>query len=200
MARLPTSCSILTAALYAICNAISFLKSKSGNYVIFSDSLSAIRSLQAINKNSHYLSHRIARMLAEGIPVRIIIEWVLGHEGIAGNEEADVLAKRALKLLVVTEIGLSTPDIKKILTRYYLEEWQSQWSRSVSSLRESKHSIGFAAYQAPPRRKQIAISRLKLRVTRLSHEHYFNNSEQKNAQIANALCLHSIYSSSVQST
>ena len=75
-------------------------------------------SLQAIKKNSHYLSHKIARMLAEGLAVRITIEWVLGQEGIAENEKADVLARRALELPVVTEIKLSVPDIKKVLNKY----------------------------------------------------------------------------------
>ena len=80
-----------------------------------------------------------------------MIKWGREHEGVAENEKADLLAKAAVQLLIITEIALSATDIKTLLFKHYNKEWQQQWSNSGSRLLDVKPSIGLSAYQGRPR-------------------------------------------------
>ena len=120
--RLPEGCSILTAELCAIYNAVSFLSSKTGCYIIFSDSLSATRSLQAISRSSHYLIQRIVRTLTAAHLCNVVIEWIPRHKGIAENKKTDLPAKVAEQILIISEIALSATDIKALICKHYNKE------------------------------------------------------------------------------
>ena len=57
--RLPSHSSVFTSELYAIYSALKFLEQRPGKYVIFSDSLAALRAIQAPRTNSNYLVYWI---------------------------------------------------------------------------------------------------------------------------------------------
>ncbi|GBO00674.1 hypothetical protein AVEN_93673-1 [Araneus ventricosus] len=65
------------------------------NYIIFSDSLSALESMTSLNRFSHPLSFNILelhdRLTTKGFT--ILFCWIPSHVGISGNELADNLAK-----------------------------------------------------------------------------------------------------------
>ena len=106
-----------------------------------------------------------------------MIEWVLGHKGVAGIEKADLLAKVAVQLPNIIETALSATDIKTLISRHYNKAWQQQWSNSGSRLLDVKQSIGFSAYQDLPRRQQVAMFRLRLGTCKLTHGYILRNSE-----------------------
>ena len=92
LSRLPESSCVFTTELYAIFSAIKFISTNPGSYVLFADSLSALRALQSPVASSHYLHYWIASTLLKLPPTTVILELVPSHSGIACNETADLLA------------------------------------------------------------------------------------------------------------
>ena len=94
---LPPVASILTAELHAINLALTIIEeSDSSQYVIFTDSLSAVNGLGRYSMSNHLMERLLNRMhsLSEsGKAMRI--SWIPSHVGIKGNERADEMAKRA---------------------------------------------------------------------------------------------------------
>ena len=54
-AKLPKYSTVFTAELYAIHEAISFIKNTPGKHIILTDSLSAVHNLQSFNKTNYSL-------------------------------------------------------------------------------------------------------------------------------------------------
>ena len=88
--------SIFTAEALAIRTAIDELLSLHGACAIFSDSLSVLSALRAVNIHSptvilwlHSKFHRLSLF-----NTRILLCWVPGRKGIPTNEKADSIARR----------------------------------------------------------------------------------------------------------
>jgi kelch-like protein 2/3 len=101
--RLPDNTEVTDAELFAINAAIrnAICQDSYKDIAICTDSLSNIR---AITNNRHnkldqrFLPLQAAYIEANSKSINIVIVWVPAHVGIAGNEEADRLAKQALLL------------------------------------------------------------------------------------------------------
>ena len=88
--------SIFTAEMYAISMAIDKINdSPETNFLICSDSLSALQTLKSGIENS--LSHKIMHKIATTNKT-IKLEWVPSHMDIPGNEAAEKKAGEALNL------------------------------------------------------------------------------------------------------
>ena len=93
-AKLPDHCTVYQAELSGITAAAGILQDHTDNNIIFlTDSLSSIQAL-----NSHTLGSRTAiechtALTTLGDHNAVTILWIPGHEGHAGNEKADDLAK-----------------------------------------------------------------------------------------------------------
>ena len=76
LARLPPSLSAFTAELYAIYIGLRFLHKHRppGPFVLYTDSLSAIRALQTLHRHSHHLLYSIAELLSALPPLYVILE------------------------------------------------------------------------------------------------------------------------------
>lgn len=99
--KITYNCCIMFAELIAIAEAISYLESiENDRCVIFSDSKSALQHLARITSTvrclpiAYNIISSILSMKARG--KNIILQWIPSHANIAGNDEADKLAKEAL--------------------------------------------------------------------------------------------------------
>jgi len=84
---LPPYSSVLTSETIAILEAIELIKNRRGKFIICSDSLSAIDSIQ--NKNNNNINPSKIRSLITLHAPKIKIMWIPGHSGIKGNELDD---------------------------------------------------------------------------------------------------------------
>lgn len=182
IARLPDKTSIFTAELFAIYSAISFISTQMGNFALFTDSLSSVSALQEDSNSKHYLVKRISKLIRDLPDNKLIIEWVPSHVGIRGNEAADELAKQAVLSEQITINQLSTEDANRIINEFYYRKWQQVWSSNSLLLTKFKSALGEANYLSLPRRKQICISRLRLRTCLLTHGHHFSKTLRAQCQ------------------
>ena len=60
---------------------------------------------------------------------RLVLEWLPAHRGIAGNELADVAAKQATRLEVITDSVLSYKSGRRTIKRAMEREWHRVWNQ-----------------------------------------------------------------------
>ena len=176
-ARLLPETSVFSSELYAILLALQIISQSPNNtsYTIFSDSKSAI---QAIRTCDSY--HPIIGKIIKGIirlhrnSKRVCICWVPGHVDVAGNDEADELAKRAAS----TEDqpfneGVPSRDYYPSIKGVLLNHWQQQWEAvDGNKLRSIKDTVRqWDSSLNRNRRIEVALCRLRIGHTHLTHSH-----------------------------
>ena len=178
MSRLPSVTSVFTAELYALYSAVSFVSSRPGRFVIFTDSLSSVRALQSLCLTPHYLVYRISSVLLSLPPGKVVVEWVPGHVNIPGNTRADSLATVALSLPRINNISPSAAELRQLIRAAYYSAWCSWWCSLPLSFRSFKHSLGPTAFAEVDRPLQVSLTRLRLGVTPLTHRHLYSTAPQ----------------------
>lgn len=94
--RLPADASVFTAALFATARDIEYAEySIYKNFILFSDSQSALQAIESCKTNSNESLFNIIIELNDSAMSFSLI-WVLGHCRIFGNKQVDVLAKSAV--------------------------------------------------------------------------------------------------------
>ena len=139
--RLHDWASSTHAELLALLIALKQVKNRSVNAIILSDSLSALQALSSRsplypelinNMRTHLLSIKNKRL-----SLRFV--WIPSHVGIAGNEYADKLAKRAsARQTIDYNLGLS---IKQIRTKIRLRQ-----EYLTSSIRQAEQVSSWSVY------------------------------------------------------
>jgi len=191
LSRLPDYTNVFTCELYAIFCALKFVQHLPGQYILLTDSLSALRAIQNVRKSKNYIAHWIADLLKQYTNNKIILEWVPSHKGIPGNTEADSLAKEALSLKYITNISPTHEHLYKKAGKHYCEEWQREWATQPKCLNRFLKNLEPGSAQDIPRRQQISISRLRLDTTRLSHGHYATGGPAKKCPSCKTKMTHS---------
>ena len=178
--RLTDNQSIYTAELLAIKQAIHWIlgneKAATANFVIFSDSLSSLQSIEHMRSTSRPNLVTDILELSTTIADRLTYVWIPSHVGILGNEIADKLAVKATTLPSVTKtISFETHDVLPLINKYIETKWQSLWDtdrtgRSYFRI-EPKVSTKIK-YSNSNRKKELVITRLRFGKCKLnSHLH-----------------------------
>ena len=176
-ARLPDFSTIFTCEIYAIFLAINYISHFPGKYLILTDSLSAVSSLQSPHQSSHTLILKVANLIENLNQHEIVIQWVPSHTNITGNEKVDQLAKDSLKLSNVTKMPQNVSDISKAGPRYYKKQIKNICNPCEHPTRTSLSIKNPPPpFLAAPRFKQVVLSRLHLRVTKLTHLHIISKT------------------------
>ena len=175
--RLPNHTSIYTCELYAIFVAISFIFTHKGNFLILTDSLSAVTSLKYPYNSKHHLILKIASLISNAKNAKIIIEWVPSHKGIAGNESADKLAKDSLNFSTITQSGYNLAEAINIINNHYFSQFKKICNPCCHNNPISYLNKNCYPFPNLSRKEQIICSRLYLRVTKLTHLHLLTKSD-----------------------
>ena len=169
MFRLPDHTSIYIAELFAIYQAIELAQSDThSNFVIFSDSMSALQSIQSGNQMGNFLLGKIISSLMT-TNKSIILSWVPSHIGISGNEKADALAKSALENNSIVNIPTDLGTFNSILSTQLHAHWQSQWDNLQIPHKHKKYITDWPTSYRHNRREEIAIARLRMNSTYITH-------------------------------
>jgi ribonuclease HI len=176
--RLSDKLSVFTAELAAIRKALELSRDycsagETRNIVVFSDSLSAIQSLDS---NRPYNRPDIVRDIfdiKESLANLVTISWIPAHVGIHGNELADKLAKGALKHSSIDLALLPEgSDVTESVDEYVLGKWQEEHNSSTIA----KHNKTIqpivntkTKFTDPNRKKEVALTRLRLGVCKLNY-------------------------------
>ncbi|GBN55468.1 putative RNA-directed DNA polymerase from transposon X-element [Araneus ventricosus] len=169
--QLHPSCSIFTAEITAILHALSQISSgPPDNYIIYSDSLSALESMTSLNRFSHPLTFNILelhdRLTTKGFT--ILFCWIPSHVGISGNELADNHARSATNSL---NSPVPVNDVKKYVKSILHSKWQAQWDLKNTNKPQSIKRLIDCWPSLPIRKLDTVLTRLRIGHTRFTHRH-----------------------------
>ena len=145
--KLPPEMSIMGCELYAIIQALSFIRNNVSNiikndFVIHSDSLSGI--LAILNRepdNQRHLIYEIHDLIYNlSFSCNILkIQFVPGHKDIQGNELADLAANAAHSNELIESVNISKQDKVRTIEKGFLTLWQKYWDNMVRITGKGKH-------------------------------------------------------------
>ena len=178
--RITEKASIFTAELIALNLSLDIIwHSKHNNFIIFSDSLSGLLSIQNRHFDTGYVQKFIRNynfLVNSGKTIRLC--WIPSHIGIQGNERADKAAKAALSSSI-TAVKCPPTDYYQCLTTRYQTLWQADWSRCLSNkLHAIKPLLGYCDLTYLSRRDSVVLRRLRIGHTRLTHSYLLNREDQ----------------------
>ncbi|XP_073980160.1 uncharacterized protein [Rhodnius prolixus] len=133
--KLPNQCSVFTAELVAILEALKYAHSMLySEVIIVSDCKSALYKLKAIKMHKKY-NHIIINILKKLLELKndnkiVRLVWSRAHCGIEGNERVDILAKQAAVNGTLLSVSLPYSDFKACIRKKINEKWQRIYSES----------------------------------------------------------------------
>lgn len=168
--NLQSHCSVYTAEMYAILQALEFsCQKKISHTVIFTDSLSAALSLKPMYPRNELAI--MVRNLCHQLH-KVVIVWIPSHIGITENELVDKAAKEAASSPTAPLPFQSVLDQRLLLKFALLAAWQQHWHQVGPSnkLNVIKPSVGewHTSYQNN-RSFEVALARLRIGHTRMTH-------------------------------
>ena len=182
--RLPPLCSIFTAELLAIREAVSYtlLNNNGTHLTIFSDSQSALSALVAHNPTHSIICSILSLLLdAHRQQKFITVCWVPSHVGVAGNYRADSLATQAATSNEpLHNIPLPYRDYFPTIRSHLTDLWQANWTRTAQNkLRVVKPTVStWQSSTQPNRRHEVVLCRLRIGHTRLTHSYLLSRDPQ----------------------
>ena len=178
--RIPDGSSIFTAEAKAIDIALDLIADckTSNKFIIFSDSLSVLKSLDHTSSKNPQIQKLLEKHHELSELNEIVYCWIPSHIGIAGNESVDQKAKDSLNLHP-TNFSIPYANFKSFINKYILNKWQILWNNSVGNkLFEIKPVIG----QSQPvvrnvRQEEVVLARLRIGHTRITHSYLLKREE-----------------------
>ena len=102
----------------------------------------------------------------------ILVCCLPSHVGIKGNEAAS-------HDLEISNFKLPCTDFKPFINRYILSKWQLSWDRATfNKLHEIKPILGKNTIYRSLRREEVALTRLRIGHTRLTHSYLLKREDQ----------------------
>ena len=178
--RVPDGFSIFTAEAKAINLALDLIADceTSNKFVIFSDSLSVLKSLDHTSSKNPQIHKLLEKHHDLAECNEILYCWIPSHIGIAGNENVDQKAKYSLNLHP-TNFPLPYSNFKPFTNRHIINKWHMLWSNSSGNkLFEIKPVIG----QSEPvvrnvRREEVVLARLRIGHKWITHSYLLKREE-----------------------
>ena len=161
---------VYTMEIYAVLMALRWVEEvKPDKVVICVDSSSVLKSLQSFRSKCredllYHVLQTHSNLIQMGIEMQFM--WVPAHVGIEGNEEVDVLAKKALlNNDIQLNISISKSEAKSIIWKKVVAEWQQSWEeeeRGRQYFRFHNKVNGGRQRRNGSRREEFIITRLKI--------------------------------------
>ena len=178
--RLPSNASIFTAEIKAIDLALDTItESEDDHFVIFSDSLSVLLSLNDKKLDNPQVVKLLQKLhLLSDAHKTIFLCWIPSHIGIRGNEAADVAAKESLDFNI-TASQVPYTDLKLHINSSIANKWQERWwSCPDYKLFKIKPTLG----EWPPgfrssHKERVVLSRLRIGHTYFSHSYILREED-----------------------
>ena len=185
---LPMDSSIFTAEACAIDLALDIIsKEKYKKFIIFSDSLSVLLSLNN-KKLEHPLLIKLLCRLHSTSNKEIVFCWIPNHIGVRGNHRADAAAKSALDL---TPDNIPYTDLKPKMNNFLHKKWQQRWNRNTSN--KLFHVKPFLGEWRPAfrksRKEQVTITRLRNGHSRLTNSFILKQEQQPQYSTCQTPCI-----------
>ena len=133
-ARLNNHLSIYAAEIMAINMALQWVLTLTTipRAVIFSDSLTSLKSLKFPTANTRTNWMHNSTQLLNALSGRVTLVWTPGHSHIHGNEIADQTAKAGTQRKSVDiDIGIDLKGSQAVVEKYIDNKWQEQWNTSA---------------------------------------------------------------------
>ncbi|XP_013870655.1 uncharacterized protein LOC106522257 [Austrofundulus limnaeus] len=166
--------AVYTVEMLAILMALQWVEqNKIRRVLICSDSLSSFISIANFSSESHIeLVYEIHEIIFRRLQLQIIVRfmWVPAHKDIEGNDMADYLAKQSLKQDRVMNIAFSKSEMKSIIKKQIISEWQKIWEESNKGrhLFKIQQNVGKMEIIGGNRKEQVILTRLRLGHTGLN--------------------------------
>ena len=178
-ASLPKVASIFTAELFAIILGLELIRHiPRRNYTIYTDSRSAFQALNQYTPKNAFVTKikELLHYIRTALQITIQFCWTPSHIGIRGNEQADTIAKAAIRL-PIRNLMLPYSDLIAKAKAESRQRWQSLWDTQVrNKLHCIKPKLKKWESSFHKRRKyEVAVARLRIGHCNFSHIHLMLN-------------------------
>ena len=169
--RIPDGASIFSAEAVALIDALKAIrKSTLKKFLIFTDSLSCLQSIQNEDLSNPLILKFLLKyreILLQGKDV--VLCWIPSHVGIDGNEMADKLAKESLEQ-DIRPIPMPYTDFMPIPKQYCVGLWKQMWEVTPQYLTYINPQLIRKTYDPSlSRKEERALCRWRIGHTRLTH-------------------------------
>ncbi|XP_035204893.1 uncharacterized protein LOC118179840 [Stegodyphus dumicola] len=166
--KLHKAASVFTAETFVILNPLIFIsRQNSRKFIIYSDSLNALESINTNTSHPLLLEILKAHLRLRNAGYYIAYCWVPGHAGIKGNELADIAAKSAN---ITSENDVPFTDIRNYIRTKVLFRWQEFWEcQTLNKLRQVKPNLVYWESRGN-RKEDVLLTRLRIGHCKLIHQ------------------------------
>ncbi|XP_069968730.1 uncharacterized protein [Bactrocera oleae] len=177
--------SVFTAEAYAIKEAIQWITSSKGKYVICTDSLATVTAIRNTSNSSPLISEIRDKLIDSRNKIKIM--WIPGHCGIPGNELADKEAKNATLSPCIYVRTNGSNDILRFVVNFSKLKAKAEWYTYDNRYRLVNPELRKAVYPSTCSIPEIQIfTRLRLGHTILTHQHILDRNITPGCRLCNS--------------
>ncbi|GBN70941.1 hypothetical protein AVEN_160055-1 [Araneus ventricosus] len=139
-------------------------------FIIYTDSLSVLKSLDSAHDHTHPLVFNVLDILEKIASQGFIINlcWIPSHVGIFGNEQADKAAKSATSSINGT---VPVDDLKNHIKLLLYTKWQEQWNVETRNKLHALKPTVQSWLSLKNRKADTVFTRLRVGHTSFTHRH-----------------------------